>query len=890
MAKGSWHGRVEFPLLIAGLVLAGSLARTGPVPSYSTNMEGSARQESSSQVLSHEADLLIVGGTESGLAAAIQAARMGVERIVVVSDTPWLGGQFTAESLVAIDENRGPEGYGHGVPFPRHGLFLELIDRIEATNLEQLGKARPGNTRVITTCRPGVALAAWEQLLEPYIESGQLTILTSWHLDQVLTARDHDNGLARVTGASFVHAAGDDRLRVEATITIDASDWGDVVRESGTPFMFGPDLRSDFGEPLAPTDRETYPLTDMNPITQCVLLEWSEDASVIAEPDGYDARCYRDHGYPDEPRWIYESRRIVDSTDPAIRAHTPDAADVVLLCFPTFDYPLDVLPGRVAARLEQMAPGTSQKNIVLMSREQRQTIFDDARRHALGFLYFMQTEGAAKYPGQAELFRHLRLVDDFGTADHLPPKPYIRESLRTRTLYVMRQQDTTGFRNRSTSFAQAMYHDGIGCWQFEYDFHPTRREFLTEDEQGPWRAAFRPGRTWGPPYAGRSLLAARALIPRDTRGLLVAQKNLGYTSLVSSALRLHDQSMMVGQGAGAIAAVALNNGIELDVIPGEKRWMREIWIGLVNPPRQPRVDEANSASWQPAMLWPFDDLEPEHEAFRAVQLLAAHRVLPVSPWETSFAADDMASDAWRDEMMRRASTEFPQVSAIRPPDSLTTRGELAIWYWDQLREQVPRPWIRRSDDDADLDGIPDGDDALPFENASTSWEAFGPGENFDGRPPTLPVDRTVAAINFAGPATRDLDGWSLDSGRLFDEETGRGWLRDIQANHRDRQSLGDPLADTFLFTRTHDVFEIAVDNGDYRVHLCIGDSQYEQTGQNLTVENQSIARDVTTVEFEEYSAEVSVTDGRLTVGIGLPGGTTNTCLNWLIVERLPSGE
>ncbi|MEZ6105313.1 MAG: hypothetical protein R3B96_04180 [Pirellulaceae bacterium] len=54
----------------------------------------------------------------------------------------------------------------------------------------------------------------------------------------------------------------------------------------------------------------------MNPITQCVLLEWSEEASVIAEPDGYDARCYRDHGYPDEPRWIYESRRIVDSTDP----------------------------------------------------------------------------------------------------------------------------------------------------------------------------------------------------------------------------------------------------------------------------------------------------------------------------------------------------------------------------------------------------------------------------------------------------------------------------------------------------------------------------------------------------------------------------------------------
>ena len=69
-----------------------------------------------------ETDLLIVGGTESGCAAAIQAARMGVKSITLVNDIEWLGGQFSAEALVAIDENRGPQGYGHGVPFPRASL------------------------------------------------------------------------------------------------------------------------------------------------------------------------------------------------------------------------------------------------------------------------------------------------------------------------------------------------------------------------------------------------------------------------------------------------------------------------------------------------------------------------------------------------------------------------------------------------------------------------------------------------------------------------------------------------------------------------------------------------------------------------------------------------
>ncbi len=38
-----------------------------------------------------DTDLLIVGGDESGCAAAIQAARLGVKRIVLINDIEWLG-------------------------------------------------------------------------------------------------------------------------------------------------------------------------------------------------------------------------------------------------------------------------------------------------------------------------------------------------------------------------------------------------------------------------------------------------------------------------------------------------------------------------------------------------------------------------------------------------------------------------------------------------------------------------------------------------------------------------------------------------------------------------------------------------------------------------------
>ena len=106
------------------------------------------------------ADLLIVGGTESGCAAAIQAARLGVKSIVLVNDIDWLGGQFSAEALCAIDENTHVAGVRHEQPIPRHGLFKEIITRIEEVNEAKYGVARPGNTRVITTCRPSGASAS----------------------------------------------------------------------------------------------------------------------------------------------------------------------------------------------------------------------------------------------------------------------------------------------------------------------------------------------------------------------------------------------------------------------------------------------------------------------------------------------------------------------------------------------------------------------------------------------------------------------------------------------------------------------------------------------------------------------------------------------------------
>jgi len=747
-----------------------------------------------------------------------------------------------------------------------------VIDGIEADNLRRYGHARPGNTRVITTCRPADAQQVFRRLIEPYVKSGQVRIFEDYE-PAVAEVDDATSALRRVSFHS-THA-NQPPLMVRAKITIDASDWGDVIKVVGAAYEFGPDLQEKYGEPLAPTSREAYPITDMNPITYCMVVVETDRYEPIAQPTGYDMRSYENHAYPKDPLWLYESRRLVDHYGyPEI-----DHPDVLLLCFPAFDYPLDVLPKRVTDALEATEPGASQKNIVQMTRRQRRLIFEDAKQYSRGFLYYLQTAVHDQMPDQTHSFRRFELSDEFGTPDRMPPKPYVRESLRLRAMYMMRQQDTTGHGDRAHHFATAMYHDGVACWQFEYDFHPTGRKFLDEgNPAGPWTNYFRPGRTWGPPYAGRCLFPLRSLVPEKIDGLLGAQKNLGYSSIVSSAVRLHDQSMTIGQAAGAVAAVCLDRQIQPRAIPYDRPLLGRVWAGLCA-----RLDGG-----QPQLLWPFNDLEPEHPAFEAINLLAVRGGLPLECYQVDFRPDQPASIAWREAVAQRSlTTKHSAAASPEIPRDPMTRGEFARVWWDRIRDLPDRPLERQSPDDADLDGIPDSEDALLFHPEPSSWPEFKPPAEEDGIPDDFEVDaKGIRRFNFTGEGSPEVEGFANDDGRPFDAARGYGWSRDLRQNHRRRNRVEQAFRDTFLFTRSHDVWELVLPDGRYRVTVCIGDSGHEQFGQNVTIEGQAVFRDHETPAgwFAERSADVTVEDGRLTVEIGLPESTTNTCLNWVEIK------
>ena len=254
-----------------------------------------------------QTDLLVVGGTESGWAAALRAARLGVPSVTIVHDGEWLGGQFTEQALACVYENKGVGQVGWGVDwhpmkrsFHRSGLFKELMDRIEAFNEKKYGSPMPGRPyHGPSTFRPAEAEAIFRAMLQPHLDSGQVRFISNRYPVR-----------ADVVGANIVRefptlkglwfaAVGDNEadLHVRAKLTIDASDWGEAIQVSGAAFECGSDPKSRYNEPSASDgnasdDPAANPLNEMNPITWAMIVEESDGETPIAMPARYDDRNF----------------------------------------------------------------------------------------------------------------------------------------------------------------------------------------------------------------------------------------------------------------------------------------------------------------------------------------------------------------------------------------------------------------------------------------------------------------------------------------------------------------------------------------------------------------------------------------------------------------------
>lgn len=352
-------------------------------------------------------DVLIIGGGASGTTAGIQAARMGVNTLIV-EETEWLGGMLTAAGVSAIDGN-------HQLP---SGLWAEFRQKL----YDYYGG-------------PAAVETGWvsNTLFEPAVGNRMLKELAK-HPNLRIWYKTAWTDLKR-SGDSWqvTVVANGKKKEIQAKLVIDATELGDVMAKAGVAYRIGMDSRDDTGEEFAP-EKANEIIQDMTYVV--TLKDYGKGANkTIARPAGYNSNDFKGS---------------CDVSDPAAFGSPENN------CFQMMQY--GRLPNNKYMINWPKFGNDIYLNIIEKSPAERNALLKEAKLHTLRFLYYIQTELG---------YKNLGIADEYPTKDKLPMIPYHRESRRVKGLVTL----TLNHIAKPYDQKEALYRTGIAVGDYTIDHH-----------------------------------------------------------------------------------------------------------------------------------------------------------------------------------------------------------------------------------------------------------------------------------------------------------------------------------------------------------------------------------------------------------------------------------
>lgn len=299
---------------------------------------------------------------------------------------------------------------------------------------------------------------------------------------------------------------------ISAKILIDATELGDVLAAAGAAYRIGMDSRHDTGEEQAP-EKANDIIQDLTYVA--VLKDYGAKADkTIPKPAGYDASIFG---------------CSCDVSDPA-SFDSPQNN-----CFRMMQY--GRLPHNKYMINWPKCGNDHYVNLIEKTPAEREHVLKEAKLHTLRFVYYLQTVLGYKHLGLAD--------DEFATADKLPMIPYHRESRRVKGLV------TFTLPHVATPYETEMplYRTGIAVGDYTIDHHHLNN---------PSAPAIDFVKIKVPSYN----VPMGSLIPRDVDGLIVAEKSISVSNIVNGATRLQPVVMQLGQAAGVIAALSVQQQVQ----------------------------------------------------------------------------------------------------------------------------------------------------------------------------------------------------------------------------------------------------------------------------------------------------------------------------------------
>ena len=190
-------------------------------------------------------DVAIYGGSLGGVLAAYSAAKCGL-RVALYEETAWIGGQLTSQA-VPPDEHKWIESTGCTASYRKYRNRVREYYRNHPAIIDELKTKEyfcPGGSTVSRLAHPPrLALKLLYEMLQPYIDAGNLMVSCNCVLDSVETAGNEIRAFT-VKGAR--------QERVTATYFLDGTDTGELIARAGCEYVTG--AEGGTGEPHAPAN------------------------------------------------------------------------------------------------------------------------------------------------------------------------------------------------------------------------------------------------------------------------------------------------------------------------------------------------------------------------------------------------------------------------------------------------------------------------------------------------------------------------------------------------------------------------------------------------------------------------------------------------------------
>ncbi|RBM18556.1 FAD-dependent oxidoreductase [Streptomyces sp. PT12] len=477
-----------------------------------------------------EADLVVYGGTSGGVTAAVRAARAGLSVVLAVFGDH-VGGMTTGG--LGLTDTGHPDSVG--------GLARAFYDQVA----RHYGSPAP----------------RWD--FEPHVAEG---IHERWLADAGVEVRRRQHlDAITLTEGRIEELRADDGTRYRAPWFVDASYEGDLMAAAGVTYTTGREPATAYGETLAGVQPSTnhqfrFPVdpyrTPGDP-TSGLLPGISPDPH--GEPGEGDHRIQ-----------AYTFRLCVTTADDRLPFPRPDGYDpgryellrrhVEAGGYELYGRTCLVHSGPHGEVFDMNNHGAFSSDHIGANYDwpdaghaRREEIFQDHVRYQAGLLYFLANDPGLPAAVHEETRRFGLSPREFTDTAHWPPQLYIREARRMVAGYVITQADGT---------ARASASDPVALASYVMDSHNAKRVVVDGAPRNEGNVQQSVTRPFG--------LSYRALVPRpgECENLLVAAA-VSASHVAYASVRMEPVFMMLGEAAGAAAALAHAEGCPVQKVPYE---------------------------------------------------------------------------------------------------------------------------------------------------------------------------------------------------------------------------------------------------------------------------------------------------------------------------------